>query len=161
MSGSNCCFMLCIQISREAGKVVLYSHLFQKFPQFVVIHTVKGFSIVDEAEVAIFLKFPHFFSDSKDVSYLISGSFAFSKYSLNIWKFLVHILLQPSLKNFEYYFVGMWDEGNCGVVWAFFGIAFLWDWNGLTFSIPVATAEFSKFAGILHAALFTASSFRI
>ena len=77
MSGSNCCFLPCIQISQEAGKVVLYSHLFKNFPQFVVTHTVKGFSIVDEAEVDIFLKFSSFFSDPADVSSLISSSPAF------------------------------------------------------------------------------------
>ena len=82
------------------------------------------------------------------------GSSAFSKSGLNIWKFLVHILLKPSLKYFEYYLASMWNEHNCKVIWAFFGIAFLWDWNeNLTFSSPVATAEFSKFVGILSAAL--------
>ena len=128
MSGSNCCFWTCIQISQEAGKVVWYSHLFNNFPQFVVIHTVKGFSVVNEA-VDVFLKFSCFFDDSADIGNLISGSSAFSKSSLNIWKFLVHILLKPSLENFEHYFANMWNEPNCAVVWAFFGIAFLWDWN--------------------------------
>ena len=129
MSGSNCCFWTCIQISQEAGKVVWYSYLFNNFPQFVVIHTVKGFSIVKEAEVDVFLEFSCFFDDSADIGHLISGSSAFSKSSLNIWKFLVHILLKPSLENFEHYFASMWNESNCAVVWAFFGIAFLWDWN--------------------------------
>ena len=64
-----------------------------------------------------------------DVGYLISGSFAFSKTSLNIWNFMVHVLLKPGLENFEHYFASVWDECNCAVVWAFFGIAFLWDWN--------------------------------
>ena len=83
MSDSDCCFLTCIQISQEAGKVVWYSHLFQNFPQFVVIHTVKGFSTVDEAEV--FLEFSCFFYDATDVGNLISGSSTFSKCSLNIW----------------------------------------------------------------------------
>ena len=86
-----------------------------------------------------------------------SSSSAFSKSYLYIWKSSVHVLLKPGLENFELCFTSVWDECNCGVVWAFFGIAFLWDWNEipkrLTFSSPVATAEFSTFAGILSAAL--------
>ena len=96
--------MTCIQISQEAGKVVWYSHLFKNFPQFVVIHTVKGFSVVSEAEVDVFLEFSCFFCDPTDVGNLISGSSAFSKSSLTIWKFSVHVLLKPSLENFEHYF---------------------------------------------------------
>ena len=84
MSGSNCCFLTSIQISLETGKVVWYSHLLKKFPQFVVIHIVKGFSIVNEA--GVFLKFPCFFYDPTDVGNLISGSSAFSKTRFNIWK---------------------------------------------------------------------------
>ena len=129
MSSSNCCFLACIQISQEAGQVVWYSHLFKNPPQFVVIHTVKGFSIVNETEVDVLLEFSCFFYDPTDVGNLISGSSAFSKSSLNIWNFSVHILLKPGLENFEYYFASMWDECNCAVVWTFFGIAFLWDWN--------------------------------
>ena len=150
MSSSNCCFLTCMQISQEAGQVVWYSYLFQNFPQFVVIHTVKGFGIVNKAEVDVFLPFmgSHrvghdwsdlaadvflellcFFDDPADVGNLISASSAFSRISLNIWKFTVHVLLQPGLENFEHYFTSMWDECNCAVVWAFFGIAFLWDWN--------------------------------
>ena len=102
MSGSNCCFLTCIQVSQEAGQVVWYSHLFKNFPQFVVIYTVKGFSIVSEAEVDIFLVFSSFFYDPMDVISLISGSSAFSKSSLYIWKFLVHLLLKPSVKDFEH-----------------------------------------------------------
>ena len=110
MSNSNCCFLNCIQISQEAGKVVWYSHLFKKFPQFVVIRTVKGFSVVNEAEVDVFLEFSCFFDDPVDVSNLISGSSTFSKSSLNIWKFSVHMLLKPSLENFENYFAIMWND---------------------------------------------------
>ena len=102
MSGSNCCFLTCIQVSQEAGQVVWYSHLFKNFPQFVVIYTVKGFSIVSEAEVDIFLVFSSFFYDPMDVISLISGSSAFSKSSLYIWKFSVHLLLKPSVKDFEH-----------------------------------------------------------
>ena len=129
MASSNCCFLNCIQISQEVGKVVWYSHLFKNFPQFVVIHTVKGFGIVNKAEIDIFQELSCFFHDPADVGNLISGSSAFSKTSLNIWKFMVHVLLKAGLKNFEHYFISMWDECNCAVVWAFFGIAFLWDWN--------------------------------
>ena len=128
-SGSNCCFLTCIQFSQEAGKMVWHSHLFKNFPQFVVIHTVKGFSIVSEAEVDVFLEVFCFFEDPADVGNLISGSSAFSKSSLNISKFSVHILLKPRLENFEHYFASVWDECNCAVVWTFFGIAFLWDLN--------------------------------
>ena len=88
-----------------------------------------------------------------DVGNLISDSSAFSKSSLNIWKFLVHLLLKLSLQNFQDYFASVWDECNCVVVWTFFGIAFLWDWNENTFSSPVATVELCKFAGKLSAAL--------
>ena len=105
MSSSNCCFLTCIQISQEAGKVVSYSHLLKNFPQFVVIYTVKGFGIVNKAEVDVFLELPCFFDDSTDVGNLISGSAAFSKSSLKIWKFMVHILLKPGLQNFEHYLV--------------------------------------------------------
>ena len=90
MSSSNCCFLTWIQISQEAGQVTWCSHLFQNFPQFVVIHTVKGFSKGSEAEVDGFLKLSWFFYDPEDVDNLISGSSAFCKSSLNIWKFLVH-----------------------------------------------------------------------
>ena len=97
--------------------------------QFVVIHRVKGFGIVNKTEVDVFLELFCFFDDPTDVGNLISGSSASLKSSLNIWKFMVHILLKPGLENFEHYFIIMWDEYNCAVVWAFFGIAFLWDWN--------------------------------
>ena len=107
MSNSNCCFFTCIQISQEAGQVVWYSHLLKNFPQFVVIHIVRSFSMVNEAEVDVFLKFSCFLYDPTNVGNLISGSFAFSKSNLNIWKFSVHILLKPSLKDFEHYFASM------------------------------------------------------
>ena len=87
--------------------MVWYSHLFQNFPQFVVIHTVKGFRVVNEAEVDVFLEFSCFFYDPTDIGNLISGSSAFSESSLNIWNFSVHILLKPSLGNFEHYFASM------------------------------------------------------
>ena len=128
MAGPSCCFLTCIQISQEAGQVVWYSYLFQNFPQFVVIHTVKGFNVVSEAKVDVFLEFCLFYNPT-DVGKLISGSSAFSKSSLNIWKFSVHALLKPSLENFQHCFARMWDEWNCAVVWTFFGIAFICDQN--------------------------------
>ena len=93
------------------------------------IQTVKGFGIVNKAETDVFLELSCFFLDPADVGNLMSGSSAFSKTSLNIWKLTVHILLKPGLENFEHYCTSVWDECNCAVVWAFFGIAFLWDWN--------------------------------
>ena len=105
MSSSNRGFLTCIQISQEVGQVVWYSRLFQNFPQFVVIHTVKGFGIVNKADV--FLELSCFFDDPADVGNLISGSSAFSKISLNIWKCTVHVLLKPGLENFEHYFASV------------------------------------------------------
>ena len=129
MSSSNCCFLTYIQVSPEADQVVWYSHLLKCFPQFTGIHTVKAFGIVNKEEIDVFLELSCFFNEQKDIGNLISGSSAFSKSSLNIWKLMVHILMKPGLENFEHYFTSMWDECNCAVVWAFFGIAFLWDWN--------------------------------
>ena len=129
MSGSNCCFLACIHIFQEAGKVVWYSYLFKNFPQFVVIYIGKGFGVINKAEVDVLLELSCFFDDPTSVGNLISGSSTFSKSSLNIWKFTVHILLKPDLENFENYFASVWDECNCVVVWTFSGIAFLWAWN--------------------------------
>ena len=123
MSSSNCCFLTCIQISQKAGQVICYSHLLKNFPWFIVVYKV------NKAEVDVFLELFWFFDDPTDVGNLISGSSASSKSSLNIWKFTVHVLMKPGLENFKHYFARMWDECNYAVVWAFFGIAFLWDWN--------------------------------
>ena len=117
MSSSNCCFLTFIQIFQEAGQVVWYSHLFQNFPQFVVIQTVKGFGTANKAEVNVFLELSCFFYDPEDVGNLISSSSAFSKSSLNNWKFTIHVQLKLGLKNFEHYFASMWDACNCAVVW--------------------------------------------
>ena len=95
-----------MQISQEADQVVWYSHLYQNFPQFIVIHTVKGFGTVNKAEIDVFLELSCFFDDPVKVGNLISGSSAFSKTSLKIWKFTIHILLKPGLENFEYYHQG-------------------------------------------------------
>ena len=106
-----------------------YSHLLKNFPQFVVTYTVKGFGIINEAEVDVFLEFSCSLDDPVDVGNLISGSSAFSKSSLNIWQFMIHVLLKPGLENFEDFFASVWDECNCAVVWTFFGITLLLDWN--------------------------------
>ena len=96
-----------MQISQKVGQVVWYSHLFKNFPQFVVIHSVTGFGIVSEAEIDVFLELSCFFDDPTNVGNLISGSSVFSKTSLTIWKFTVHVLLKPGLENFEHYFTSM------------------------------------------------------
>ena len=161
MSGCNYCFLTCIQISQEASKLVWYSHLFKNFPQFVVIYAVKGFGVINKAEVDIFLELSCFFDDPTDAGCLISDSSAFSKSSLNIWKFMVHILLRLGLENFEHYFTSVWDECNCAVVWAFFGLLF--------FGIGMKTDFFQScgYCWVFHICwhaecnTFTASSFRI
>ena len=124
MSSFNCFFLTCIQVSQEACQVVWYSHLSQNFPQFIVIHTVKGFGIVNKAEIDVFPELSCVFNDPVDVGNLISGSSAFSKSSFHIWKFSVHVLLKPSLENFEHYFASVWDECSCAVVWTFFALPF-------------------------------------
>ena len=124
MFNSSCCFSTSKQISQEAGKVVWYSHLLNNFPQFVVIHRIKCLSIVNKAEVGIFLELSCFFDEPVDVVNLISRSWAFSKSSLDMWNFMVHILLKPALKNFAHYMARVWDKCNCELVWTFFGIAF-------------------------------------
>ena len=107
MSHSNCSFLTCIQISQEAGKEIWFSHLFKNFPEFALIHTVKGFGIVNEAEIDVFLELSCFSYDPMDVGSSISGSSAIYKSSFNIWKFSVHILLKPHLENFEHYFASV------------------------------------------------------
>ena len=133
--------------------MVWYSHLFQNFPQFVVIHTFEGFGIVNKAEIDVFLALSRFFDDPADVGKLTSGSTAFLKTSLNIWKFMVHVLLKPGLENFEHYLLAC---EMSAIVWQFehsFVLPFFGIGMKTTFSSPVATAEFSKFAGILSTAL--------
>ena len=157
MSCSNCCFLTCIQVSQKASKVVQYRHLFKNFPWFVMIYTI--FNVVSEAEVDVFLEFSCFFYDPMDVGNLISDSSAFSKSSLNIWKFSVHILLKPLLENFEHYFSSMWNECSCAVVSTFFALPF--------FGIEMKTDLF-KSCGLcwvfqicwhIECSTFTASSF--
>ena len=102
MSGLNFCFLTCRLISQEAGQVVWYSHLFKSFPQFIVIHIVKGFGLVNKAEVDVSLELSGIFYDPMDVGKLISDFFAFSKSTLNIWEFMIHILLKTHLENCEH-----------------------------------------------------------
>ena len=136
MSSSNCCLLTCMQVSQEVGKVVYYSHLLKSFPQFVVIHRVKGFGVVNKAEVDVFLELSCFCNDPANVGNLISGSCAFSKSSLNIWNLRVHVLLKPGLENFEHYFASVWDKWGCAVVWTFFALPF--------FGIGIKTTEDTK-----------------
>ena len=125
-----------------------------------MIHTVKDFSVGNKAEVDIFLELSCFFYNPADVGNLISGSSTFSKSSLNIWKFSVHMLLKPSLENFEHYFASMWDEWNCAVGWTFFGIAFLWHWNeNWPFAVLQPCWVF-HICWCIECSTFTASSFR-
>ena len=123
--------------------MVWYSDLLKNLPQLIVIHTVKGFVIINKAEVDVFLEFLCFFDDPVSAGNMISGSFAFFSSSLNIWKFMIHIPLKPVLEIFEHYFASVWDECNHAVIWTFFGNAFLWDWNFAKF-----VHKFTEF--ILH-----------
>ena len=141
--------------------MVWYSHLFQNFPQFIVIHTVKGFGIVNKAEIDVFLELPCFFHDSANVGNLISGSSPFSKTSLNIWEFTVHVLLKPGLENLKHYFTSMWDDCNCVVVWAFFGIAFLWIGMKTDLFQSCGQCWIFQICWHIECSTFTASSFRI
>ena len=148
----------------KAGQVVWYSYLFHNFPQIIVIQRIKGFGIVSKAEIYVFLELSCFFNGPANVGSLISGSSAFSKTSLNIWKFMVHVLVKPGLENFEHYFTSVWGECNYAVVCAFFGTAFLWEWNE---NCPVASfpvlwplLSFPNFLAFC-VGTFTASSFRI
>ena len=107
MSSSYSCFLTCIQVSQEVGQVISYSHLFQNFPEFIVIHTVEGFAVLNKAEIDVFMELSCFFYNPMDVGNLISGSSGFSKTNLNICKFTVHVILKPDLENFEHYFTSV------------------------------------------------------
>ena len=145
---------------QEAGKVVWYSHLFQNFPQFIVIHTVKGFGIVNKAEIDVSLELSCFSNDTADAN-LISGSSAFSKSSLNIWKFFVHIWLEPHLENFEHYFASVWDESNCAVVWAFLSLPFLVIGMKADLFQSCGHCWVFQICWRINCSVFTASTFRI
>ena len=152
-------FLTCILIYQEAGQVVWYSHLLKNCPQFVVIH-IKVCDILNKAEAGVFLELSCFFYDPADVGNLISGSSVFSKTSLNIWKFMVHVLLKPGLENFEHCFTTVWEECNCAVVWAFFGIVF---GIGMKTDLSQSYGHCWVFLSCWHfeCNTFTASSFRI
>ena len=111
--GSNCYFLTCIQVSQETHKMFWYSHLSKSFPQVVMIHMVKAFSIVSETEIDVFLKSPCFLYNPVSVGNLISSSSSFSKPSLDSWKFLVHIMLKPSMHDFKHDLTSIGDECNC------------------------------------------------
>ena len=128
MSGSNCCFLTCIQISQEAGQVVC-SPISKNFPQFVVIHTARGFDVVSDSEVDVFLEFFCFLMIQWMLEILSLVSLPFLNPAWTSGSSQFTVLLKPCLKNFEHYFASVWDECNCVVAWTFFGIAFLWNWN--------------------------------
>ena len=136
-----------------------YSHLFQNFPQFIVIHTVKGFGIINKAEIRVFLELSCFFHDPADVGNLITGSSAFSKTSLNIRKFTVHLLLKPGLENFENYLTSVWDECHCAVIWTFFGIALIWYLNKNRLFQSCGHCWLFQICWHIEYSTFTASSF--
>ena len=142
-------------VTKSQTRLSDWTELNWRIFQFVVIHIVKGFSVVNEVEINAFMDFCCLFYNPTYVGNLISGSFAFLKFSLYTWKFLVHILLKPSLKDCEHFIASMWNECNCVMVLTFLGICLsLWlEWK-LTFSSSVATAESSKFADMLRAALY-------
>ena len=158
MPSSNCCFLTCIQIPQETGKVVCYSKLIKNFPQFVVIHEVKAFSVVNEAKIDVFMGF--FFFDPTDVGNLTPGSSVFSESSLYIWKFSVDVLLKPNLKDFEYQLSSMWNVCICSIEYSlalpFFGI-------GVTTHLSHSCGHCRVFQihWPIQYSTFTESSFRI
>ena len=164
MSSSNCSFLTCIQVSQEAGQVVWYSHLFQNLPQFIVMHTVKGFGIVNNAEIDVFWDSLAFSMIQQMLAIWSLAPLPFLKPSgtiVNIRKFTAHVLLKPGLENFEHYFTSVWDECNCEVVWALFGIAFLWDWNENWLFQSCGHCWVFQICWHIECSTFTASSFRI
>ena len=125
---SNCCFLTSTQISQEVGQVVWHSYLFQNFP-VCCDPTVKVFTVVNKTEIDVFLELPCFFLWSSRCWQFDLWFLCLLKTSLNIWKFMVHVLSKPCLENFDHYFASVWDEYSCMVVWTFFAFAFLCDWN--------------------------------
>ena len=126
-----------------------------------MIHTVKAFGIVNKAEIDVFLELSCFFNDPMDVGNVISCPSTFFKSNLNFWKFMVHILLKPGLENFKHYFTSVWEECTCAVVWAFFGIAFLWDWNKNWLFQSLGHCWVFQICWHIQCSTFTASYFRI
>ena len=141
--------------------MVWYSHLSQNFPQFIVIHTVKGFGIVNKAEIDVFLVLSCFSHDPGDVGNLIFVSSAFSKTSFNISKFTVYVLLKPGLENFEHYFTSMLDEWNCAVVWHSLALPFFEIGMKTDFFQACGLCRVFQICWHIECSTFTASSFRI
>ena len=155
----NYCILTFIQAYQEADKMVWYSHIFKNFPQFS--WSIQRLSLIQWGRNRWFLEFSCFSYDPKDVGNLISDSFAFSKFSLYIWKFLIHILLKPRLEEFEHYLVTVQNDCNCVVIWTFFGTDFLWDWNE-NWPFPVLWPLLSfEICWHIECSTLTASSFRI
>ena len=152
MFGSNCCFLMCIQVLKEAGKVVWYFHLLKNF-HGLLWSTHSRTLVQSMKQKYVFLEFSCFFYDPVNVGNLISGFSAFSKSCLYMWKFSVHVLVKSGLNDFEHNPVSMWNECNCEVVCIFLALPFFGIGIKTDFSSPVDTAEFSKFAGVLSAAL--------
>ena len=125
MYDSNCRFLTYMQTFQETGKVIWYSHFLKNFPQFVLVHTVKGFSIVSKADRNVFWDFLAF----SMIQWTLAIWSLVHQTSLYIWKLSVHVVLKLSLKDFEHYLASKWDECNCMIGWTFFGIAFLLDWD--------------------------------
>ena len=153
MSSSNCCFLTCTQISQEAGQVVWYSHLFQNFPQFVVIYTVKGFGIVNKAEKMFFWNSPAFSMSQRMLAIWSLVPLPFLKTSLNIWKFSSHTVEAWLEESWALLCKCVrWVQlcGSLSILWHCLSLGLEWK---LTVSSPVATAEFSRHAGMLSAAL--------
>ena len=155
MSNSNCCFMTHIQ---ETGKVVWCSYLFKKFPQFVVIHAVKSFSTVNEAEVELFPECLCILHDQTKAGNPVSSSSAYSKPSLNTWRCSAQILLKHTLNDFKHNLASTWNDCNSTVVWTFFAIALLLDWSETDL---FQSCLVSQFCGHIEGSTSTASSFRI
>ena len=127
-----------------------------------MIHTVKSYGIVNKTEIDVLPELSCFFNDPADVGNLISGSSAFSKTSLNTWMFLVHVLLKPGLENFEHYLASMWDEPSCTVIWAFFGIALLWDCNkNWPFPLSIRSSKFSHICTVAEYLSFLTLTFHL
>ena len=151
-----------MQVSQKTGKMAWYSHLFKSFPQCAMIRALKGFSVVDETEVDVFLEFPCFLYDPANVDNLISGSSFFSKPSLDIWKFLVHIRLKRSLPDFKHDLTLMGDERTCLMVSTFFGTTLLVNWDeDRPFSVLCPLLGLPDFPDMLNANTLMASSFRV
>ena len=160
MFSSNCCFLTCIHISQEAGKVVWYFHVLKNFPHFVVTHSRRPWCCQLNRS-RCFSGMLLIFWWSNRYSQFDLWFLCLFKSSLNNCKFTLHILLKPGLENFEHYFVSVWDEYNCVVAWTFFGIVFLWNWNE-NWPFPALWPLLSfSICWHIESNTYTASSFKI